>query len=331
MCVHNEAPFLHTNLAYHHAVGVQQAYLFLDRCTDQTEAIARSFPWVTTISKDRTPNTKYSRQHQNTCADHALQLARKDQIDWLMHIDPDELAFGGQPSQLNDARWPHLARRLQNLFGQAKARSQEALHRAQLPPVLAKAKPETEVVSLPTKEAVPIAMERVDHFWKNPYFQTKQALIREILDPVSGEKVLVKKFLGHQLGKSIVRTEADVQAYNSHFWTRNQNVMQPDFPEKIDIPTEHFGCHYHYLLITPEQWRKKYQQYNGLATTWPNGMDVPFPKLAWRHASESMSPDEIRDYLYTWVFVSIERARKLVSQGKIVAELDVHDIISSLK
>lgn len=330
MCVHNEAPFLHTNLAYHHAVGVQKAYLFLDRCTDQTEEIARSFPWVNVIHKNRTPDTKYSRQHQNLCSDHALNLARADHIDWLMHIDPDELAFGGQPSQLNGARLPYLARRLQNILGKSQARSQNALQRAQLPPMLASAKPETEVVSLPTKEAIPIAMDQVEQFWKNPYFQSHKALQREILDPVTGEKILMKKFLGHQLGKSIVRTAADVQAYNSHFWTRNQHIKQPAFPEKIDVPTEHLGCHYHYLLITPEQWRKKYRQYNGLATTWPNGMDIPFPKLAWRRASETMNADEIHNYLHQWVFIPVDRAKKLVAQGEIVAELDVHDIITTL-
>ena len=78
MCIRDEESLLDSHLRFHHLLGVERAYLFLDRCRDRCEDIARSFPWVTVFRRDRAPGIRYILQHQNQCAAEALQHARSD-------------------------------------------------------------------------------------------------------------------------------------------------------------------------------------------------------------------------------------------------------------
>ena len=324
MCVHDEEPFLRANLTYHHAVGVGRGYLFLDRCTDGTEAIARSFPWVEVIDRPKPPETRFMRQHQNACAADALEMARAEGIEWLLHLDADELAFGGEPSQVSPGERPTLVSRL--LGSGFKA----ALARADLRSMLAGVSPETAMVHLPTHEGFPMRIEPTEDFWRNPYFQSGAPFVQRILDPTTGQKQKFDRYLGHDQGKSIVRTAAGVQPFNPHRWTSAQGVEPPDFPEDIEIPTETRGCHFHYLLVNAAQWQKKYAQFDGLAMSWPSGVPLSFPKGAWRQAAGQMSRQEAADYLDEWLFRTEEELDRLVREGEIHKEPDVATILGRL-
>jgi hypothetical protein len=324
MCVHDEAAFLRANLAYHHAVGVQRAYLFLDSCSDDTEKIARGFPWVEIIHRDRQPETQFMRQHQNACAAIALGKARAEGLDWLLHLDADELAFGSAPMVRDpDEKPPGFLKRLLD------KPSKRALERANLRGMLADISPEIQQVQLPTHEAFPIRLTNAQDFWKNPYFQSGEPFMQRILDPTTGEKMKFDRYLGHDQGKSIVRTAADVQAFNPHNWTSNQDIASPEFPEEIAIPTERRGCHFHYLIVTPEQCRKKFGAFDGLAKTWPSGA-LAFPKSAWREAALTMSEQSASEYLDEWVFRTKEQLDQLARQGDLQIEPEIVAILSRL-
>ena len=325
MCAHNEAAFLRANLAYHHAVGVQRAYLFLDHCSDDTEKIAASFPWVEIIHRDRAPETQFMRQHQNACAAIALERARAENYDWLLHLDADELAFGGDPVVR------HPADRPPNIITKFLVhRFKKARDRAHLGAMLATAAPETQQIRLRSHEAFPLRLSRAEDFWQNPYFQSGEPFTQRILDPTTGNKMKFDRYLGHNQGKSIVRTAADVQAFNPHSWTTDQGIAAPEFPEEIPIPTEERGCHFHYLIVTPEQWRKKFGAFEGLAKAWPSGTPLAFPKSAWREAALTMSESEAADYLDEWVFRTREELDQLAADGHLQIEPDVNSILSQL-
>lgn len=324
MCVHNEAAFLKANLCYHHAVGVQRAYLFLDHCTDETERIARQFDWVKVIHRDRPPATQFMRQHQNACAAKALELARTENFDWLLHLDADELAFGSDPiCHSPDQKPPGLLARL------LKRPHKEALRRANLREMLRRVSAETQQIRLATHEAFPLRLPNAEDFWQNPYFQSGQPFPQQILDPTTGKTMKFNRYLGHNQGKSIVRTAADVQAFNPHSWTTNQNIAAPNFPEEIPIPTENRGCHFHYLIVTPEQWQKKFGAFDGLAKNWPSGAPIRFPKSAWREAALTMSEKQAAEYLDEYVFRPRAQLRQLAREKKLQIEPDVGRILSA--
>lgn len=315
MWVRDEEAFIQTNLAYHHAAGVERAYVYLDQCTDRTEDIVRGFPWAEAIPWQRPAG--FEREHtvtQNQCADHALQLARTEGFDWLMHVDADELAFGGNPSESVEG-----------------GRISRLLTEASLPRMLADVAEDTEAVSMRTKEAAPLKMPRTADFWRNTMFQVDQPLQRQMLDPVANAMITVNRFLGHAFGKSIVRTQADVQACTSHIWTRNQYIASPELPANIPIPTEHRGWHYHYIIVTTEQWRAKYRKLAGFSRRWPNGRVIAFPKGPWIEASLRLSEAEAAAYLDEWVFLSPDTAAKYAEQGRLRQEVKVRDLIESLQ
>ncbi|MDQ4074788.1 MAG: glycosyltransferase family 2 protein, partial [Chloroflexota bacterium] len=110
MSVWDEEEFLEANLTYHHALEVSRAYVFLDRCTDASPEIGRSFPWVRAIERDRRPEEAYMSGYQLHCLTAALEMTRAEGYEWLMHMDANEFACGdGRPA------WLHLARRLLRL------------------------------------------------------------------------------------------------------------------------------------------------------------------------------------------------------------------------
>lgn len=329
MCVHDEAAFLRANLAWHEAVGVGRAYIYLDRCSDASESVARAFPWVEPIRRDRPEGTRFMREFQNACAADALDRARADGFDWLLHVDADELASGSaQPRSGPEPEMGLLDRLL--AFRRRRSRAREARSRASLTAMLAGVAPETELVILPTREALPIRLDRDEAFWRNRYFQSGRAFVRKIHDPISGNRIKLDRFLGHDQGKSIVRTAADVEPFNPHTWTARREVRQADGSERLPLKTEERGCHYHYLFVTPEHWLKKYRQFDGLAMSWPSGEPLRFPKGSWRRVAAEWTVAEASEYLDRWVYFDEGEARRLAGDPavpNVVAEHDVADVL----
>jgi len=148
MIVRNEARFLRAHLAYHHHVGIRRCYLFLHQCEDESESIAREFPWVTIIRLLGEPHgpLNYISEIHRLAMDHALGRAREDRVDWLLIIDADEFACAGSltgDEQGVEASDNHLA----TLF---KGVSQETIQ-----------------VRLSTKELLPMRLYMTEPFYKN--------------------------------------------------------------------------------------------------------------------------------------------------------------------
>jgi hypothetical protein len=187
-------------------------------------------------------------------------------------------------------------------------------------------------VVLRPKESLPVwDSDAAGHpFWENPYFQDRQPLARRMLDPVSGQTQDIDSFLGHTLGKSIIRTSVAAQALNPHRWTAAQSLHPGEAPLYFPLPKTNRGWHYHYAVVSPDPWLKKFSRESRLSLQWEDGRDVEFPKGAWRVAAARMGPEEAAAYLREWVFVSAAEAERLAREGRVVKENYVAKILDSV-
>lgn len=185
LCVRDEAEFLAANLRYHHALGVSRAYVFLDRCRDESAEVASAFPWATVLRHDRPDDIRHLPIHLTDCANRGLALARRDGMDWLLFLDADEFARGDGVD-------------------------------GQLPAMLADVSADTDQLVLPTREVAPEVV--AGPFWHLRHFQVSGIVRRPILDPHTGELRTLGKWIGHNQGKALARTRAALVAISSHRW-----------------------------------------------------------------------------------------------------------------
>lgn len=305
-CVRNEASWLPAFLRYHHAVGVERAYLFCDRCFDTSEAIALSFPWVQVfrVAPEQARQFTYISDLHCACMNHARLQARQDGFDWLLTIDPDEFASGN------------------NL-------ASSAVGRAHLLPMLERAKRETVQVRLPTWEVVPMRASADAPFWQQRYFQPTPRLAWTIYDPFHNQQHPWHDFLGHRQGKSIIRTDADIQAYDSHRWVPDQGLAWPTRPEFAELPTEHLGYHNHFFVTSQRHWLDKFPKQAGEPDVWFCGKEVELPKLCWKHLVNRLPANELEGYFDRWIGRSEEELQRLASEGVITKDDNVSEVLRS--
>jgi hypothetical protein len=306
LCVRDEAEFLPANLLYHHAVGVSRAYVFLNRCKDDSARIASSLPWVRPILLDpeEVGRFVYVADLHAACMNRALELARAEGFDWLLFLDPDEFAAAGS-SGPQDA---------------------SATERAHLGRMLAGVAPETEVVLLATREVVPVRLPARTRFWRQHFFQVEPRLSWRILDPLTGVVADWKGFLGHRLGKSIVRTSAVVQAFDSHWWVPDQGVPSGVRPEYVPLRTERTGIHLHFYVSGQEQWHQKFWKDATGPDVYLCGTPVEFPKRCWRHAIKRLPAAQLAGYFDRWVARPEEELLQLCRDG-VVIESDLPEAV----
>ena len=285
MTVRNEERFLAANLAWHYHVGVRRAYIYLDRCTDRSEAIARSFPWVEVYERDREASTRFLMASQEKNAREALVVARKEGVRWLLHIDADEFACGdeGPSGPVSDD--------LAELVGRAT--------------------PGTDMIVLRPREAIPVRTDSAAPLSEHVYFQAGAILERDMLDPATGIIRRLDKWLGHNVGKSIVRVDAEVKPNGAHRW----------LPAGGGKLLRTFGgFHFHFVVIGAEHFREKYGKLSEYPDTFLNGAAVPFPKQAFKIAAGNMRPEESDRYYNEWVAMDIEELERLASLGLVVKD-----------
>jgi hypothetical protein len=297
-CARDEAEVLLPFLSYHRALGVTRFYVYLDRSRDASREIVGAFPGAVAIPRDRRADETHLTSLQLACADDALARARVEGLDWLLHLDVDEFAWGENPGT-------------------------NALGRGDLLRMLAGVRADTEAVLLRTLEVVPHADLDGRPFWMLHDVQDGGALERDVYDPVQHTVRKLARWLGHDQGKSVARVAADLQAATPHLWTRRQGVRLPAI---LPIAYERRGCHYHFVVRSARHWRQKYGKLAADPATWPRGGPVEFPKQSWKEAAALMSADEAERYARRWVLadeplVAAGRARGIVRRVADVEEV----------
>jgi len=301
MCVQDEEQFLAAHLAYHRHLGVERAYVYLDRCGPSTRNLLDRYPWVHAIARDY--HDRHLVLHQMACADDALQRARAEGFAWLMHLDADEFAL-------------------------AEGVASVAAAAGSLPVMLADVPADTLQVRLGSREVVPLRGMAHQPFWKLTYFQRRGVIVRDLMDPLSGEIHRLQRWLGHDRGKSIVRTAADVQAADSHVWTVNQHCR---LPRKHELPTAYQGRCHHFVVVSAAHWLAKYRKLARVdPPSWPRGKPVEFPKQCWKEASLGMTDADAERYFETWIALSRSHLEPFVRRGVVVEETLVERILTSI-
>jgi predicted AlkP superfamily phosphohydrolase/phosphomutase len=303
-CVRDEADILPAFLAYHAALGVSRAYLYLDRCDARTTDVLRGFDWVEAIAVARAVPSQSLEHLQLVCADDALQRARAEGIAWLLPIDPDEFAWGGP-----------------------LAFEGSAVAAGDLCAMLARAHPRTEAVVLRTLEAVPRCQVPGTPFWRRHAMLHDAPLVREVQDPLTGDIVRLERWIGHDLGKSAVRVAADVQLATPHRWTRRQDVVPPAM---LPLPEETLGHHVHYVVRDAAHWREKYAKLAIDPDVWLRGEVMLFPKASWKRAAATMTRDEAEQYYNTWVAVPDAEVAAARTDGVVVMAPHVERVLDEI-
>ncbi|MFZ4663819.1 MAG: glycosyltransferase family 2 protein [Caldilineaceae bacterium] len=322
LCVRNEETFLQANLAYHYAMGVARAYVFTDRCTDKSAVIAAAFPWVKVIDQPRRLEDKFVRFHMIRCTNAALAMAREEGFDWLLFIDPDEFACGDERGAL--AGWAEAL--------PLNQRATNGRQKENLPAMLAQVDPKVEQVMLRTREVVPVAHPENEPFWKWHYFQVRGALKRPILLPKTGEVRELTEWLGHQLGKSIIRTSAAAQCYSPHEWEhigddRDRSITSPLRP----LQTEWRGIHYHFPVVSARHWLHKYRIQSEEPPVWSStNAPVEFPVQAWKEAATTMTEGATKEYFDRWIVTPRQRLIAPLLRGEIVYDPWVDRVLTKV-
>ena len=279
--VRDEAERVDDFLDHHRSIGVERAYVYLDRCRDGTAERLAAHPEVTTIAWDRDPAHEWFAQHQNVVVADALRRAAADGADWLLHLDVDEYAWGGPVGGLDPAVG-HLG-----------------------PALSATA---AEVVRFPTVEAIPEALGAHPPHRAFEHVQPDGRFARELLDPRTGDLVPIAGPLGHLRGKTAVRVAAGLVPDDPHAWRR----VDGSVPSEVLL-----GAHLHVVVAGAAQWQAKYRKLAG-PEHWPNGCPVPFPKQAWNAVAGDLSPEEAQAYYDRWVVVAEDDLQRGLAEGTIV-------------
>ena len=182
---------------YHLNIGMDHLYLYFDDPEDVAIPLISRLPKVNCIRCDEAywadvPETKRDSviRRQGVNGTRALQMAREHGLDWLFHIDIDELIYS--PSGIKN--------------------------------ILSQAPDDNDTVVLQPLEAVPEQLEAGPPFVVSCYFRALPRFRR--IWPIffqAAEWLGCKKyflegryFRGHQVGKAAVRTSAETYRINPH-------------------------------------------------------------------------------------------------------------------
>jgi hypothetical protein len=210
----NEEELIAYNMLYHRYIGVTDFFVFLDNSTDNTKNILSSMPDTRvfenlsydellpySLGKPELDHDlikeKFSAHNgvrQILHANMALDICRKEGIDFLIHIDPDELIC----LNLDVVKKGSLKNYLENLPDSAGAVIFENIE--SVPVEIAPAFPFGDILFKNTLSGD----ESFNHLPKTA-----------VPDPYTGEMVQTGWFWGHTSGKLAVRVTPE--SYFSHF------------------------------------------------------------------------------------------------------------------
>jgi hypothetical protein len=255
MTVRNEARALRDNLLYHRRAGVERVFLFDDASSDDTRATVSDLDFVET-SPPVAPSESDRTLRQARNADAALASARRLGLDWLLHLDADELACP-EPAHAGEGA---------------------------LAAFLAAFPATTLQVAFMTREVVQRRVEQADFFGGETLFKADpKHFSRRMPDPGSGGSFRLDGFYGHAMGKSAVRVSAPAAARDVHRFSG---------PGGSWLRTERRGLLLHYFVHDFRAFREKFAAYAGHADRYPTGAAVERQKLVWRDLAHACAEDE---------------------------------------
>jgi hypothetical protein len=145
-------------------------------------------------------------------------------------------------------------------------------------------------------------------------------------DAPGGERQRRRCWFGHDQGKTLVRTAADLRLHTTHRWAR---ASGPDADSLDVVRIERAGFHYHFNISGADQWLQKYRQMAEYPDHWPSGKKVRFPKQAWKLATASMGTEEARAYYRSWIAASPLEISRAFALGRVAWDPYVDRVLAS--
>jgi len=290
----NEVAILNYNIEYHRHMGISHFYIFDDGSTDTSmntvpdaEGIYKFHETdflnipdeMESIRLKALDGNWMGRQILNTYK--ALQLAKKQSVDWLFFIDADELVFLG--SEKEDS--------FRKVFSEIEL--------------------DIDVVHFNTVFEVVQNRGSCDNIFKSStYFKTPEyhkSNERNILNPMLDEIVKLKGYFGHTRGKQAARVKSNLLPKSSHSF-KKRNGDNPKIMTLGQILHYH-GCSFNEFIKQNSIRHPSHFIY---------GKDVPYyPKLFWRNLvlDSGMTTSELRTYYEQWIMFSDEEIARLLVES----------------
>ena len=278
--VRDEAPWISTFLAHHRAVGVERAYVYLDRCTDGTAEALAGHDWVIPVPWDRPEDCRWLSELHTLVGPDALARAEADGLDWLALLDVDEFAWGGPPGSLDLDR-----------FGVDR--------------MLSSIPDEVDAVRMATVEVVPERGRSTDDLPGIDLIQPLGRYHRSVEHPVGGDPMMIPGRIGHGRGKAIARVGRGLQVLDSHTWGRATGEPGRELAR---------GSHLHLVAVDGDHWRAKYTKLAGEAT-WPDGTAIPEPKATFLRTAQRLGPEAARTWFDRCLAVGTDEVEQATSAG----------------
>ena len=264
MTVKNEARLLRQNVLYHLGIGVHKIFVYLDKTTDNgaetikdLEAVVINESVVAKTYQDKPYLEKFwsnalehhtARQCLNTYD--AMQTCKAEQIDWLISLDADELFLSSINNDLS----------LKNFFEEAKQKEADVIS---LRPM--------EVVA--KKMAYNYVMQEETLFKTQKNFQSKfDQIYHKIYDPYNQTHKTVSFWLGHTMGKAVIRVSNNIIPDNVHRYIALDGA-------KLNIVSLGYLLHYH--IYDFEDFIKKFQNFKERPDTFLSGNKIEDLKSLW--------------------------------------------------
>lgn len=273
--VRNERRLLRDNLRYHHWLGVDRSFVFLDRSTDGTGESVRDLAGVTlseTCGADAIParhrdnpvvlafldkldTHQTARQMLNTLV--ATEWALAAGCDWIVSLDPDELLC---PS------WTGLA--AGDLGRQLGAVGRD-VQVVQFMPL--------EV--LPSRAAAGATPFQGATRFKNRFalegdrFRHAHRFPKRMHDPVQDQHWLSTDYLGHVAGKAAARTGLDLLPGTVHTFLASDGSRPP---------RQRAGWLLHYCNVDFESFLTRFRHRRGMPAHWTGGVAVDAAERLWQ-------------------------------------------------
>ena len=288
MTVRNEVALLRSNLLYHRHLGVDRCYVFDDASTDATAASVADLPFVelrpTTdaarfagrqdLEDYLRPHPYQSRRQALNCA-LALELARDAGLDWLVHVDADEL----------------LCPDLLGVPANALARHLAAVDAS------------IETVVFTVVEALQRGLPDAEAFGATLFRRPGTKLERPALDPATNETWAVAHY-GHAQGKAAVRLALDTRPDTPHRFVRRDGAP---------LRERASGYVAHYYGYNAQDFWDKFKGTALQGDRYPLGAPVQRRIRVWHDMAHDprLADDDLRRYYERWIRFQDDEVRRL--------------------
>ncbi len=304
--VKNEARLLRKNILYHHYLGVDTFFIYLDNTTDgsreaikdlpyisvQPSVSAKKYGYLNNIGRilDNYEENFVARQGLNSID--AIHQGNEKGLDWIISLDADELICPN-PDKAHEGQ-------LKNFFKEIS--------------------PETDQVIFSTLEAVQRQKRYENVLAEETLFKTRarfksslDQVRKRIYDPRTDQYKEISYWYGQSMGKCAVRPNNGIRPNTSHRFVNNDTTK---------MQTVRRGHVLHFYAYDADDFIKKFLNFIDHPSTYLMGGQIEYRKLLWRDVvnHQNYSEAQLEDYFEKWLMFSkeeINAARAIKHPGNI--------------